>query len=140
MFTSFGTRSVKTYNAVGIETAVAGANPHQLISLLFDELQKQLLSARCSMSAGDISAKGRAIGRAVRILEEGLKAGLDIQRGGALAGNLQRLYDYCIFQVSQANLRNDTAMIDEVVQLIQPVADGWKQMGEQLATTASNVH
>lgn len=140
MFTSFGTRSVKAYSAVGIETAVAGSNPHQLVCLLFDALQQQLTSAKCSMSAGDISGKGRAIGRAVRILEEGLKTGLDIQRGGALAGNLQRLYDYCIFKALQANLRNDPAMIDEVMQLIHPVADGWKQMGEQLSVTANGVH
>jgi flagellar protein FliS len=140
MFKSFGTRSVKAYSAVGIETAVAGANPHQLVGLLFDALQQQLLSAKCAMSAGDISGKGRAIGRAVRILEEGLKAGLDIQRGGALAVNLQRLYEYCIFKALQANLRNDPLMIDEVMQLTQPVADGWKQMGEQLVATSNSVH
>lgn len=140
MFTSFGTRSAKTYMAVGVETAVAGANPHQLVGLLFDALQQQLLSAKYSISVGDISAKGRAIGRAVRILEEGLKAGLDMQRGGPLAGNLQRLYDYCIVKALQANLRNDAAMIDEVMQLIHPVADGWKQMGVQLSATAKSVH
>lgn len=140
MFTSVGTRSAQAYKSIGIETAVSGASSHQLVSLLFDTLQQQLLSAKSAMSAGDIPNKGRAISRVVRILEEGLKAGLDMPRGGELAGNLHSLYNYCIFKSTEANLRNDPAMIEEVIRLIDPVADAWKQMGEQLAANAKSVH
>jgi flagellar secretion chaperone FliS len=140
MFTSVGTRSAQAYKSIGIETAVSGASSHQLVSLLFDTLQQQLLSAKSAMLAGDIQNKGRAISRVVRILEEGLKAGLDMPRGGELAGNLQSLYNYCIFKSTEANLRNDPAMIEEVISLIDPVADAWKQMGEQLAANAKSVH
>ena len=140
MFTSVGTRSAQAYKSIGIETAVSGASSHQLVSLLFDTLQQQLLSAKSAMLAGDIPNKGRAISRVVRILEEGLKAGLDMPRGGELAGNLQSLYNYCIFKSTEANLRNDPAMIEEVIRLIDPVADAWKQMGEQLAANAKSVH
>jgi flagellar protein FliS len=126
-------RSANTYKNVGLETSVSGANPHQLVSLLFDALQQSLASARGSILGGDFATKGRSIGRAVRILEEGLKAGLDAERGGDLAANLRSLYDFCIFKITEANLRNDASMVDEVIHLIQPVADGWTQIKGEVA-------
>lgn len=128
MFTPVSMRSANTYKSIGVETAVTGASPHQLVGLLFDALQQSLASAKGAILSGDIPAKGRAISRAVRILEEGLKAGLDTKKGGELAANLRSVYDYCIFKTTEANFRNDAVLIDEVIRLIQPVADGWSQI------------
>ena len=132
MFTPVSMRSVNTYKTVGLETSVTGANPHQLVSLLFDALQQSLASAKAAILSGDIATKGRSISRAVRILEEGLKASLDTDRGGDLAVNLRTLYDYCILRTTEANLRNDATMIDEVIRLIHPVSDGWNQIRGQV--------
>jgi flagellar protein FliS len=134
MFTPVSTRSSNAYKTIGLETSVSGAHPHQLVSLLFDALQQALASAKGAMLNGDIPVKGRAIGRAVRILEEGLKAGLDAERGGELAANLRNVYDFCIFRLTEANLRNDAAMIDEVIRVIEPVSDGWGQIRNQVTT------
>ena len=128
MFTPVSMRSANTYRSVGLETAVTGASPHQLVGLLFDALQQSLAVAKGAILSGDISAKSRAIGRVVRILEEGLKAGLDVNKGGDLAANLRGLYDYCIFKTTEANMLNDAVLIDEVIRLIAPVADGWSQI------------
>lgn len=136
MFTPVSMRTANTYRTVGLETSVTGANPHQLVSLLFDALQQSLTAAKAAIQSGDIPAKGRAIGKAVRILEEGLKAGLDTQRGGDLAINLRRLYDYCILKTTEANLRNDATMIDEVIRLIHPVSDGWNQIRSEVGVQA----
>jgi flagellar protein FliS len=133
MFTSVSMRSANAYKNVGMETSVAGASPHQLVSLLFEALQQSLLSAKGAILSGDIPTKGRSIIRAVRILEEGLKASLDVDRGGNLAVNLRSLYDFCIFRISEANLRNDSAMIDEVIRIIHPVSDGWYQIKSEVA-------
>ena len=132
MFTPVSMRSVNTYKTVGLETSVTGANPHQLVSLLFDALQQSLGSAKAAILSGDIAIKARSISRAVRILEEGLKASLDTDRGGDLAVNLRTLYDYCILRTTEANLRNDATMIDEVIRLIHPVSDGWNQIRGQV--------
>ena len=132
MFTPVSMRSVNTYKTVGLETSVTGANPHQLVSLLFDALQQSLASAKAAILSGDIATKGRSISRAVRILEEGLKASLDTDRGGDLAVNLRTLYDYCILRTTEANLRNEATLIDEVIRLIHPVSDGWNQIRGQV--------
>ncbi|MDP2001018.1 MAG: flagellar export chaperone FliS [Rhodoferax sp.] len=128
MFTPVSMRSANTYKTIGVETSILGASPHQLVTLLFDALQQSLAIAKGAILSGDISAKGRAIGKAVRILEEGLKAGLDADRGGEIAANLRTVYDVCILRLTEANFRNDAAIIDEVILLIAPVCDGWRQI------------
>ena len=144
MFTSVSMRSANpfrpssgnAYRQVEAETSVFGADPHHLVSLLFDALQQSLGKVKIAMLSGDIAAKSQAIGRAVRILEEGLKAGLDIERGGELALNLRTVYDICTFKLTEANLRNSVALVDEVSRLIAPIADGWSQIRSNAAVSA----
>lgn len=130
MFNSVGSRSASAYRKIGVETQVDHANPHQLVGMLFDGLQLAIGSARGALQRGDISAKGHQIGIAVRILDEGLRGSLNLEQGGELAGNLHDLYQYCVMRLTHANLRNDDAALAEVQKLIEPVAAGWKQMGE----------
>lgn len=128
MFTSVSTRAASTYHRVGLETSIDGASPHHLVALLFDALLRHLASARQALARGDITLKGSEIGKAVRILDEGLKSGLNEQQGGAVAANLRGVYGYCIWCLTQANLKNDDAKLAEVISLIEPVADAWKQV------------
>ena len=137
MFTPVSMRSANSYRNVQLETSVSEASPHQLVSLLFDGLLQSLAVAKGAILTANIPAKGTSIGRAVRILEEGLKAGLDTERGGELAANLRSLYDFCIFRLTEANLRNDVAIVDEVIRLIQPVADGWNEIRSDVAVQSS---
>ena len=134
MFTSVNMRSANAYRTVGVETAVAGADAHQLVALLYQALMQSLGAAKLSMQAGDIPGKGKAIVRAVRLIEEGLKAGINHDKGGELAVNLRGLYDYCILVLTEANLRNDIKKIEEVISLIQPVAQAWGEIKAEVAS------
>lgn len=131
MFTSVNTRAASAYKRVGVETTVDHADPHQLVTLLFDALQQSLQATKGAMQRGDVPAKGKHIGAAVRILEEGLKAALNLEAGGELAANLHALYTYCVNRLTVANVRNDVTAIEEVSRLIEPVASGWKQINGQ---------
>lgn len=129
MYTPVSSRAASAYRQVGVQSCVEGATPHMLIKMLFDGLMQSLNAARGAMQRGEIDEKGRHLGRAVRILEEGLKGGLNPVQGGELAGNLRALYDYCVKRLTLANLRNDAGMVEEVVELIVPVAQSWEQIG-----------
>ena len=129
MYTPPSLRAAMAYKNVGVQSSVEFASPHQLIDLLFDGLVVALTSARGALQRGDMAAKGVQIMRAVRLLNEGLKAGLDKERGGALAERLASLYDYCIERLTLANARNDGEILAEVAALIAPVAQGWKEIG-----------
>ena len=128
MFTPVSARAASAYKQVGAHTSVEGASPHRVVCLLFEALMQSLYAARGCIARGDVEGKGNALSKAVRILDEGLKMSLDIESGGDLALNLRGVYNYSILKLTTANLKNDAALVDEVVQLIAPVFDAWKSI------------
>lgn len=124
------------YQRVGVETGIDAASPHRLVVMLFDGFIESIARARGAMRDRNPEAKGRAITRAVRIVDEGLKAALDRKAGGALAHDLSDLYDYVVLRLTQANLNNDEALLDECQRLLEPVRDAWVQIGTPTAAEA----
>jgi flagellar secretion chaperone FliS len=124
--------SAQMYSRVGVETGVQGASPHKLVAMLFDGYFESLMRAKAAMAAGQIEVKGREIGRAVRIVEEGLKASLNLSAGGALAADLSDLYAYVTLRLTQANLKNDAAALDECSALVKPLHDAWQSIASQV--------
>ena len=136
MFSSSGFNRANAYRQVGAHSGVENASPHALIQMLFEGLFQSLNAARGAMERGEIEEKGHHLGKAVRILQEGLAAGLDLDKGGELAGNLKLLYDYSVEQLTHANVHNDVGLVEEVIGVLQPVAQGWKEIGPEGNTTA----
>lgn len=117
------------YRQVGVSSAVDNASPHRLVTMLYDGLLESIAEARGAMGKNDVERKGRAIGRAVRILEEGLRAGLNRQQGGELAQNLNALYTYIGNRLTQANLYSDATLLAECYGLVEPLRDAWIGIG-----------
>ena len=136
MYSPVSARSANAYQRVGVETEVPQADPHRLVMMLFDGLLSNIAAARGALARGDIKTKCQHVGVAVRILEEGLKGTLNLVEGGEIAQNLERLYDFCVLRLTHANARNDDAIFKEVIDVLTPIADGWKQIGGS-ATTQS---
>lgn len=131
MFTSVSQRSASAYQRVSVETAVSEATPHQLVNLMLEGLLQAVGSARAAMGRGDVATKGRQITKAVRIIDEGLKPALNLAQGGDLAQNLKGLYGYCVLRLTHANLHNDDVALADVIRVIEPIADAWKQIGTE---------
>lgn len=122
----FGRPQTSTaYRQIAAQTGVVDASPHRLVAMLYDGYMEALAEARGAMRDKDIERKGRAIGRAGRIVEEGLRAGLDLESGGRLAADLNQLYGYVGLRLTQANLRNDESILDECQRLVQPLREAW---------------
>lgn len=138
MVISVNSRAATAYRQVGVQSAVDGASPHMLIKLLFDGLLQSLNAARGALQRGDIEEKGRQLGKAVRILDEGLKAGLNPAQGGELAANLGALYDYCGTRLTLANARNDLSLVEEVSGLLAPLAQSWSEIGANNGAAAAS--
>lgn len=140
MFTSVNSRSASAYQRVNVETAVSQATPHQLVDMLFDCLLQSIRAARMALERGDVLTKGEKIIKAVRIIDEGLKPALNLEDGGDIAANLNGLYGYCTIRLTEANLRNDDVALGDVLRVIEPIADGWKQIAGQVSTDQLAVH
>ncbi|ATA24376.1 flagellar export chaperone FliS [Brenneria goodwinii] len=119
----------QAYARIGVESSVMSASPHQLIVLLFDGARSAMVRARILLQQGDIQGKGMALSKAINIITNGLKAGLDTEKGGELAENLSALYDYMTQRLMMANLHNDVKIIEEVEGLLENIADAWRQIG-----------
>ena len=120
------------YHHLGVQTQVDAATPHGLVALLFDGYFAALARARGALRSGDTAAKGQAIGHAVRIIDEGLKAALNLEAGGKLAADLADLYAYVALRLTQANLRNDEAALDECSRLIAPLREAWTAIAPEV--------
>jgi flagellar secretion chaperone FliS len=119
------TTAINAYKKVGVESNVIGADPHQLISMLFQGALLAIANAKNEILSKDISAKGKSITKAIAIIGEGLHASLDKKVGGELAQNLSSLYDYMVMRLVDANLKNDITVLDEVTHLLTELTEAW---------------
>ena len=126
MYNRSGTQA---YAQVSLESGAMSASPHQLIVMLFDGALSALLRARILMNQGDIAGKGMALSKAINIIDNGLKAGLNMEVESELSGNLASLYEYMVRRLLLANVSNDVDAIVEVEGLLNNIADAWKQIG-----------
>ncbi len=119
------TTAINAYKEIEIETIVYAADPHKLISMLYQGALLAITNAKNCILRKDIAAKGVAISKALAIIDEGLNASLDKSIGGELAQNLSSLYEYMIMRLIAANLKNDMATLDEVARLLADLKEAW---------------
>ena len=115
---------VAQYRQVSVAAMVEDASPHRLIQLMFEGLMARLAAARGQITRRDIPGRAKSIGSAVAILG-GLQQCLDDAKGGDLARNLDALYEYAQQRLFRANVDNDIAALDEVVDLIGGIKSAW---------------
>ena len=125
------TAHANAYRQVGVQTSVDAAS-HRLVAMLFDGFIENVLRAKAAIAQGQIEQRGQAIGRAMRIVDEGLKGSLDLKAGGALASDLADVYAYVTLRLTQANLRNDVTALDECQAVMQPLRQAWESIGAQV--------
>ena len=116
--------AMKQYQTVNVHAQVSEASPHRLIQMLLEGGLQRLAQAKGAMQYGNLALKGELLGKAMGIIG-GLRDGLDLQKGGELSANLDNLYAYMLQRLSQANLKNDPTMVDEVAGLLREIKEGW---------------
>jgi len=122
--------ALKAYAAAGVESRVAGSSPHGLIVLLYEGALAALAKAKSHMARNEFAGKSAAISNAVAIINDGLRASLDLTQGGEIAANLDALYDYMSQQLLIANIKNKPELIDEVGKLLYELKGAWEAIGK----------
>lgn len=115
------------YGRVGIESAVAAADPHELISILFEQLKKELVAAEYHHKAENFENFRAKVTKANRILVA-LQGCLDLESGGEIADNLADLYAFCVRSLTQALITKDGKHVTEVASVLSPVFEGWEEI------------
>lgn len=117
--------SYDSYRAVDLEARAAASSPYELVLVLFDGLLDELARARGHIEAKCYQQKGASLEKCLNILN-GLNGSLDYESGGELVQGLARLYDYCIYRLSDVSVSLSLEGLDEVVQLLGVLRDGWE--------------
>lgn len=120
------------YQQMSVQTKIADASPHQLITMMFDGLLGRLAMSKGFIDRGDFECKSKCLGAAISILG-GLQNSLDLERGGDVAANLDRLYMYMTRRLFAAGVANDNQIIDEVCGLVRTVKEGWDGIKDEVA-------
>ena len=123
----YGAKGTQAYAQIGVESAVMSASQQQLVTMLFDGALSALIRARLFMQDDNQQGKGLSLSKAINIIENGLKIGLDEDSRDELTQNLLSLYAYMVRRLLQANLHNDVSAIEEVEALMRNIADAWKE-------------
>lgn len=119
-------RASRSYQQIGLETEVLGASPQRLVSLLLRAALSAIRRARHHMYRSETQARGMAISRAIDILESGLKASVDTDRGGELALSLKASYDLIIRHLMLANLHGSVEHLETAENALSPIAQAWQ--------------
>lgn len=105
--------------------------PYKIISLLMQGAIDRMTQAKGCIKHNDIAGRNRYIGKAVEIIEC-LKHSLEHKHDESMTANLDSLYDYMGRRLFQANLKNSSDIIDEVIGLLSTIFDGWKELEAKL--------
>ncbi len=128
----YGQTGNRAYSAVSLESQVSGATPHQLIALLFEGAINAMRRAEIYFQTGNVARRGEMISRAINIIDNGLRAGLDHQVGGQIAADLERLYEYVSRNLLLASVNQSAESLPQLITLMVEMSDTWKAIDPQV--------
>ncbi|ANI81725.1 flagellar export chaperone FliS [Kosakonia oryzae] len=124
----YAAQGSQAYAQVGLQSKLSGATPHQLISMLFDGAHSAILQANIYFENGNVAKRGKMISKAINIIDNGLRAALDHEKGVHIAAELEQMYEYMSRTLLEANLRNEPEKLKHVDELLMKLAMTWKEI------------
>ncbi|MCT4795906.1 MULTISPECIES: flagellar export chaperone FliS [Exiguobacterium] len=104
--------------------AVTTANPQELTLMLYDGALKFTRLAKLAIEQGNPDLKNTNIQKAQAIFQE---MRLTLNKDIAISANLDSLYEYIWRRLLDANVKNDTTILDEVLDFTTELRDTWKE-------------
>jgi flagellar secretion chaperone FliS len=116
-------RAAQAYRRVESESR----SPLELVVMMYDGALRFLGEASDAVERGDLRARAHAISRVLAIIGE-LQNTLDVEKGGAVADQLDDLYTYLTSRLLDVALKQDVTAIEEARKLLTPIRDAWSEI------------
>ena len=127
------TRGVHAYRQVQVQSR----SPLELVVMLYDGALASLAQASAAAAHGDTRQRGAAISKTLSIVGT-LQENLNLEEGGAIAAELDRLYDYVKGRLLDVTLKRDPDGLAEIQALLAGLRDAWHQIATQPPQAASS--
>lgn len=121
--------NIKTYQSINVESGINTADPHTIISMLFDGIFQSVSVAKGAIERKDFTTKSIQLNKAMSILRS-LQDSLDRESEPKISENFYDLYAYCIDRLTEVSVSLDCSILDDIVHLLKPLADAWKNIPE----------
>lgn len=115
------------YRTLELQSRVASASPHGLVSILYEELIRALDLIILAHSRGNPISGSKQHGKALSILIA-LETSIDFPNGGDLAPVLQRIYRSAMRALNAAARSNDISDVKDVREAISDIAYAWNAL------------
>jgi flagellar protein FliS len=119
-------RNLNAYRNLAAQTAVAEASPIELIVLVYKRLIDNLRLAQKAMEENREDAE--YISKSMDLIQKGLLAALDHEKGGEIAKNLASLYDWSIREILKARLKRSPEILTGVIEVIRNLEAAWVEI------------
>jgi flagellar secretion chaperone FliS len=107
------------------QNSVNTASPGELTLMLYNGCLKFIHLAKKAIEEKNIEEKNSNLLKAQNIIRELMVTlNMDLE----ISKNMMALYDYIHRRLIEANIKNDTAILDEVEELVTEFRDTWKQV------------
>ncbi|HBA83830.1 MAG TPA: flagellar export chaperone FliS [Verrucomicrobia bacterium] len=119
-------QTVRKYQEVNITTA----SPMELIVMLYDDCIRSLEKAEKAFDMEGperIETINNTLLHAQDIITE-LAVSLDMEKGGQIAQNLQKLYDFMVNHLSHANINKVVKPVSDVKKMMNELREAWKEV------------
>jgi len=121
--------SIKTYQTIKVESSINNADPHTIISMLFEGVFQSISITKGAIERRDLQTKSVQLNKAMSILRS-LQDSLDTESEPTISATFYDLYAYCIDRLIEASVSLDYTILDQVINLLKPLATAWKEMPE----------
>lgn len=128
--------SAQARAAAAYGRAAQTASPAHQIVMLYDGAVRRLREARAAVLAGRIEERYHLVQKVAAIIDA-LHGCLDFERGGEIAGLLDRYYTYVSFRLQQINVRNDPAICDELIERLSELRASWQRIADGTAAPSA---
>lgn len=108
------------------KNSVSHAPKEQLLLMLVDGAVKFAKIGRQAIADNDIKKAHENIIKTQDIYYE-LMETLDLTQGGDWAKDLMRIYSFIVRRLSDANIKKDAIILDEIIPLIEDIRDTWNE-------------
>lgn len=95
--------------------------------MMYDGGINFLRHAKDGLENNDIVKFARFLSKGQAIIAE-LMNTLDFDKGGSIARDLDRLYDFMLFYLTEANLQKSTQKIDRVIVLLETISGAYREI------------
>jgi flagellar protein FliS len=123
----FNRDAIKAYQEAEQDFLVEGADPHNLVQILFTHLLLSMELAKDALERKDLAAKSEHFTKCLTIVHV-LTTSLDFERGGEVAQSLERVYVWSRKMLIEASFKNNITALNEAYEAISEIADAWNSI------------